>query len=114
MKIPMFENRATAQGSKEMLKRDLRRVVDDADDLINALATASVEDFADIRERARQKLDRARVKLDDTQQTVSRNVYAAADATRIYVKDNPWRVAGIAAAVGLLTAVLLSYRQTRD
>ncbi|MEO8409778.1 MAG: DUF883 family protein [Propionivibrio sp.] len=114
MKIPMTEHHETIQGSKEILRRDLRRIVEDADDLINAMTNATVEDFAIIRDRVRQKLDEARAKLDEAQTTVTRNVHAATDATRHYIKENPWEVLGIAAAVGLITAILVSYRQSRD
>ncbi len=114
MKTQLFDNHGVIQGSKEMLRRDLRRIVGDAEDLINAMTHASVEDFSVIRERVQQKLGDARAKLDEAQTSVTRNVYAAADATRYYVKENPWKVAGIAAAVGLITAVLISYRQSRD
>ena len=114
MNQSMSVTHRTVQGSKEMLRRDLRRIVEDADDLMKEMTNATVEDFAVLRERVQKKLGEARVKLNEAQTTVTRNVYAATDSTQRYIKENPWKLVGIATAAGLITALLLSHRQSVD
>ena len=51
-----------------------------------------------------------RAKLDSTSAVVGEKTRRAADATHAYVKDNPWRTAGVAALAGAIIGFLLSRR----
>ena len=103
-------NYATTQGSREKLVRDLQRIVSDADDLLKGMASAMAEDFAVVRERIEEKLRDAKASLDEAQIGVTEKTCGAAHATRQYIRENPWKLLGVAAVAALVTAMLISRR----
>lgn len=111
MHIKFGTGHGNTHGSKEILVKDLKRVVEDADDLLKEVVSSSAEEFASARERIEAKLGEARSRLLDSRITAGRKAACAADATQAYVRDNPWQVLGVAAAVaGLVTALIFSRR----
>ena len=55
-------------------------------------------------------VDHTRSKLVNAGTAVSESAQYAARATDAYVRDNPWKVLGFAAAVGAIVAILLTRR----
>lgn len=110
MNIALFGNHGTVEGKKDRLVRDLKGVVADTDDLLQQVADSSAEEFIAARVKIEGRLRDARSRLDDARTSVTREVCAAADLTQAYVIENPWKVLGVAAAAGLVTAILLSRR----
>lgn len=97
--------------SKENLVKDLKGVVEGADDLLQEAVSSSAEEFASARARIEATLGEARSRLHDSRITAGRKAACAADATQAYVRDNPWQVFGVAVAVaGLVTALIFSRR----
>ena len=101
---------ATAQGSREKLVRDLQRIVGDADDMLKEMANTTAEDFAAVRERIEEKLGEARARLDEAQIVVTEKACGAAYAARQYIRENPWKLVGVAAVTALVATVLISRR----
>lgn len=101
---------ATTQGSREKLVRDLQRIVGDADDMLKGMANTTEEDFAAVRDRIEEKLGDAKARLDEAQIVVTEKACNAAQATRQYIRENPWKLVGIAAVTALVTSVLISRR----
>jgi ElaB/YqjD/DUF883 family membrane-anchored ribosome-binding protein len=95
---------------KEILVNDLKRVVSDADDLLQEVAHSTAEEFAVARAKVEAKLGEAKVRLDDARIAVTQKARVAADATQEYVKENPWTVVGVAAAAALIAAFFLRRR----
>lgn len=96
--------------TKQQLIADFKVVLADAEALIQATAAEGGEILASAREKARESLDSAKVKLAEAQAAVSAKSRVAADATDEYVHSHPWEAVGIAAGVGLLIGLLLGRR----
>lgn len=95
---------------KERLVADLKRVVADAEHLLQATAGQAGADVADLRARIQNTLAQAKLSLSDAQAAVvdkAKEVGRAADG---YVHENPWKSVGIAAGVGLVVGLLIGRR----
>ncbi len=98
------------EGTKDKLVRDLRVVVADSDDLLKELANSSVDQFAAARTKVEARLGEARSRLDDARIALTGTAKDAADTTHEYIRENPWKVLGVAAAAGLVIGFVLSRR----
>ena len=79
-------------GTKETLVRDIKGIVGKADDLLKEAGHSVAGEFA------------------ATRQVIAKNACRAANATDQYARDNPWKIAGLAAFAGLVIGALLSRR----
>ena len=96
-------NSDTYQGKTEKLARDFGGVVADAGDLARTVG-AEVEG----------KLDRAQARLAEARSAMTGRMRRATDATNEYIRTNPWKVLGIAAAAGLVIGLLASFGTIRS
>ncbi len=94
---------------KDTLVADLKRIVSDSDSLMQELADSTSEEFVSARRKIDAKLRDARARLHQARSVAADRICSAADATQLYVNENPWKVVGIASLVGLVAA-LLFYR----
>ena len=94
----------------DILVKDLKRVVGDADDLLHELTSASADEFARARSRFEVGLGEAETRLREARNAFTHNSRIAAKATQEYIQENPWKIASVAAVAGLLAALLLSRR----
>lgn len=106
MRNILFSGRDTLEGSKDVLVKDLKRVVGDADRLLNQMANSTSEEFSAARSKIESTLSDARSLLHDARIAVSEKAGYAADATQKYVSENPWKTVGAIAAVGLIIGIL--------
>ncbi len=81
------------EGPKETLSSNLKGIAAKADDLIKKAGHTVAEEFA------------------ATRSIVSEKACGAANSTDAYVRGNPWKVVGVAAAAGLIIGGLLSRRR---
>ena len=98
------------EGTKEKLVRDLRIVVADGDDLLKEVANSTAEPFAAARTNVEARVGEAKSRLEHARIAVTGTAKDAADATQEYVRENPWKVLGVAAAAGLLIGFVFSRR----
>ncbi len=84
------------QANKERLTRDVSGMVNQASDLI--------------KDYGSRKLDTARETFNQAQTAVTETAKQYADVTDEYVRANPWKALGVAAAAGLLIGILLTRR----
>jgi len=63
-----------------------------------------------LRERVRERMDKAKAELIHLQQVTIEKAKAAGHATDEFVHENPWKSIGIAAGVGLVVGLLISRR----
>lgn len=96
--------------SKQRLMEDLSAVVSDAEELLKATASQTGERITAARARAEETLKSAKVRLADAQDALLVKAKYAAQETDAYVHENPWRAAGVAAAVGVLIGALIARR----
>lgn len=83
---------APTESSRDTLARDFKGIVGKADHLLkDAGHTVSEE-------------------LSATRHAISEKACSAATATHEYVRGNPWKIVGIAAAVGVFIGALISRR----
>lgn len=94
----------------EKLMADLRLVVADAEALLQATAGQAGESAAQMREKVKASLARARTNLAQLEQDAVARAKLAGKAADEYVHENPWRSIGIAAGVGLVIGLLISRR----
>lgn len=94
----------------ERLVQDLRILVTDAEELVKATAAETGEHIRDARLRLQDRLHAARTRLADAERALVEKSKAAAQATDRFAHENPWKVAGIAAGVGLLLGLLIGRR----
>lgn len=105
-----FTNDGALEDSKQALVKDLKDAVGDAGDLVNNVATATAEEFAQARTKLEARLGQARTRLLDAGQTVSDKAWCTVDATNHFVHENPWKVLGVAAAAAIVIGAILSRR----
>lgn len=98
------------QVTTDQLVADLKTVMRDAEALLKATSTQTGERIQEVRARAEQSLQQARTRLNEVEEEAVRRAQEMANATEVYVRDNPWQSVGIAAGVGLLIGLLLSRR----
>ena len=95
---------------KGKLMEDLRAVVADAEELLKATADQTGERVAAARGKAEKSVKAAKVRLGEQEAAVMAKTKAAAKSTEDYVRDNPWKAMGIAAAAGLVLGILAKRR----
>lgn len=110
MTTELDAGRGNVQGKKESLVKDLKSVVVDADDLLKEMAGAGADKFAAARTKVEGGMSEAKSRLGNARVAVTEKARHAAGVTNDYVKENPWRVLGIAAAAGLIMGFLISRR----
>ena len=88
----------------------MRRVVEDAEELLRETAGLAGERVSEVRERASDSLRSAREQLGTLEQEVLTRAKEAARDADGYVREHPWQAVGIAAGVGLLLGILISRR----
>ena len=93
--------------ARNQLASDFSALVSDAEALLKSTASYSGETVNDARARFQETLNQFKGRVADTQTAAMAKIDRAAVATDTYVHDNPWKVVGVAAAVGLLLGVLL-------
>jgi ElaB/YqjD/DUF883 family membrane-anchored ribosome-binding protein len=112
MATELLNNQSALGSKKDKLVTDLKGVVADADDLLKEVANSTTEEFVAAREKIEAKLSDTIASLRVARINATRNIHHAADASCDYVRDNPWKVIGIAAA-GLAAALIVSRCKTR-
>ncbi len=100
----------TTEAQRNELITDAKTLMNDADEIVKSMATASGEKLADLGDKLRIKLRTAREKIADAQYAVADKAKAAARATDDYVHDNPWQAIGVAAALGFVLGLLVNRR----
>jgi ElaB/YqjD/DUF883 family membrane-anchored ribosome-binding protein len=96
--------------SKQKLMEDLSAVVNDAEELMKATASQTGERVTAARARAEETLKAAKVRLADAQEALVDKAKVAAKEADEYVHENPWKTAGVAAAIGVLIGALITRR----
>jgi ElaB/YqjD/DUF883 family membrane-anchored ribosome-binding protein len=94
---------------KDKLVADLKGVVVDADGLLKEVANSTTEEFAAARAKIEEKLGETIATLRAAKTQATRSVCGAADASCEYVKENPWKFVGIAAASVLMAMIISRY-----
>ncbi|MEB0137956.1 MULTISPECIES: DUF883 family protein [unclassified Undibacterium] len=92
---------------KDQLIQDFNQVISDAEDLLKNTEQQTGEGFKAAKLRFEKTLKTAKAEIQRMEEVVVRRGKEVVHATDDYVKENPWRSAGIAAGVGLLLGLLI-------
>ena len=98
------------QITKGKLMEDLRAVVADAEELLKATADQTGERVAAARGKAEKSVKAAKTRLNEQDAAVRAKTKEVAKCTEDYVRDNPWKAMGIAAAAGFVLCILATRR----
>jgi len=96
--------------TKAQLMKDLKVVVNDAEELLKATANHSGEKLAEIRAKTEHSLKAMKERLEETEMHILARSKEAAKATDEYVHENPWQSIGVSAAIGMVIGLLIGRR----
>ena len=92
---------------RAQLVDDVKAVLADTEELLDALRTESKERVAGLRPRVEANIKRARARLAEAEATVTARARQVALHADSYAHENPWRTAGMAAAAGALLGAIV-------
>lgn len=98
------------QQVRERLTQTLQDIVGDADSLLKAAHDSGSAHYTAARDKLEQRLSRARLELEDLQDTALRKAKHAAHVTDVAVHDHPYAAMGVAGGVGVLLGLLIARR----
>lgn len=91
-------------------RSDIGDFVDEVLAMLSDARDGGQEEIARLRERVHDGAQRFKESASERQQQIREAAGRAADQADDYAHENPWQVAAIAGAVGLLLGVLISRR----
>ena len=98
---------------KDNADEELQAFLADVEDLVKRVANISDADIARVRVSVANALTDMRRVAADTADTMRDRARVAMDATNDYVRDRPWTVVGVAAALGLIVGVSIAAASRR-
>ncbi len=90
--------------------RDVRNQLSEAEFMLGQVGRASGERASDLLSQVEGRLRSAADAVQGLQQDAIDRARAAGRVADDYVTDNPWRMVGVAAALGLVVGVLFGRR----
>jgi ElaB/YqjD/DUF883 family membrane-anchored ribosome-binding protein len=84
--------------------------LDNVDDLTKAIKDIEAPEIARVRAKVKMALAATKSALSDGAAQVRSQARMVTQTTDNYVRDNPWQMVGIAAAVGIAVGLLLTRR----
>ena len=98
------------ESTRESLVDDLAAVLAEGEEMLRRAAAETGDKARDLRSQVETNLLRAKLRLQEIEGEAVDRAKDAARATDDYVRDNPWKAVGVAAAVGLAIGLLLNRR----
>ncbi len=86
--------------------RDVQNVVTEAQELLKTVKDEGSSQIDAMKQKVSAQMDVAKQKFGEIQQSVTDGAQLAYTSTDAYVRSNPWRAVGIAAAAGALIGFL--------
>ena len=84
------------------------------DELATSMQRMETEAVSDASQQVKEYIDRTTEALKEKWQTASSSAQETGQKVQRYAEDNPWKVAAIAAGVGVVVAALISASKRRD
>ena len=100
----------TTAAHKDKLMADLRLVISDAEEPLRLGAEQTGASATEWRAKVEERISRAKLKLEDLQDSAVAKARAAGHAADDYVHEHPWKAIGAAAGVGLIVGLLIGRR----
>ena len=99
-----------ARSAKDYANGQVKNFLDNVEDLTKALKDVETPDIARVRAKVKIALVAAKSAVADTAAQLASQAQDYGKRTDGFVRDNPWQVIGIAAAIGLAVGILASRR----
>lgn len=96
----------------EQLLGHLQAIIRDTEALLRATASYAGESVQETRSKAEDSLAAARERLQGVESELLDKARDVLGSSRSYVRENPWRAIGVAAAVGFLLGSLASRQRS--
>jgi len=96
--------------ARERLMSDLKHAITDAETWLRNAASAGTDDLGQVKARFEDTLRTAKKDLLKLEDNMLARGKMAAQATNIYVQDNPWKAVGLGAAIGVVVGLLIARR----
>lgn len=100
----------TARSVSDVANGQVRKFLDNVEDLTKALKDVDTPDIAKVRAKVKIALAAAQSAMADTASQLREQAQQAGKRTDTFVRDNPWQVIGIAALIGLAVGIFASRR----
>ena len=94
----------------EKLKKELKAVMADVEELLKITANQAGEKLGAARAKAEESLKSAKTWLAKEESVLKTKANSAAKAADEYVRANPWKAVGIGALAGFVLGLLISRR----
>jgi ElaB/YqjD/DUF883 family membrane-anchored ribosome-binding protein len=107
---PLEIRSETQNVTTEKLKKELKAVVADVEELLKATANQAGEKLGVARTKAEESLKSAKIWLSKEETVLKAKADSAAKATDEYVRANPWKSVGLGALAGFILGILVSRR----
>lgn len=104
---------STAQGMGDYANGQINSFLNNVEDLTKALKDVDTPDIARVRTKVKIALAAAQSALTDGASQLRGQAQIVGKRTDGYVRENPWQVVGIAAAIGLVIG-LMAFRGSDD
>lgn len=93
--------------ARARLADDVKVVLADTEELIDAVRADSKEQMSAVRPRVEAALKRARTRLVELETSTAARARQMAHDADVYAHEHPWRTAGVAAAAGALLGAVI-------
>jgi ElaB/YqjD/DUF883 family membrane-anchored ribosome-binding protein len=100
----------TARKIGDFANAQVNNFLSSVEDLTNALKDVDSPEIARVRAKVKLALVAAKSAAADTAYQIRSQAQQVGQRTDTFVRDNPWQVIGIAAAVGLAVGMLTARR----
>ena len=95
---------------REKLMADLRTVIGDAEEVLRVTADQASAGASELRVRMQERMQQAKLRLQDLQDNAVQRARAAGHAADDYVHEHPWKAIGAAAGIGMIIGLLIGRR----
>ncbi|MGO4379319.1 DUF883 family protein [Pseudoduganella sp. RAF53_2] len=94
--------------ARERLMQDLKHAIQDAEQWLRGAASAGTDDLNMVKAKFEDTLRTAKKDLHKLEDSMLAKGKMAAEATNVYVRDNPWKSVTIGAAIGIALGVIIA------
>lgn len=106
----IMEATARLDAAREKLAREMRTLVSDAEEMLEAARKQGGEHLGAARDKLERSVRVAKSELAGIEHEIVESARRAARQTDEYVHDHPWTAVGVGAGVGLLLGLLIGRR----
>jgi ElaB/YqjD/DUF883 family membrane-anchored ribosome-binding protein len=103
----LFSHSHSPDRHRRRVRRDVRKLIASSEDLLRSTASYTGAEVQEARLRLQQQLDAARSGVEDWRDSAAEALHRRYDETEEYVRDHPWRVAGMALGIAAIVSALM-------